>query len=107
MTDATAGSPAAGRRQLGMTDVKRLNRGWRRSTRANISLLLDGVGQPYNLGSIIRTPAPFAVRGICLCGGTASPDHPSARTRAPRPARLLPFRPPDSPPPGPQPPVLA
>jgi tRNA (guanosine-2'-O-)-methyltransferase len=96
MTDATAGSPAAGRRQLGITDVKRLNRGWRRSTRANISLLLDGVGQPYNLGSIIRTAATFGVREIWLCGGTASPDHPSARKTALGTDRLISFRHADS-----------
>lgn len=85
----TAGSPGAGRRQLGMTDVKRLNRGWRRSTRASVSLLLDGVGQPFNVGSIIRTAATFGVRQIWLCGDTASPGHPSARKTALGTDRLI------------------
>ncbi len=87
----TAEPGAAARRQLGMTDVKRLNRGWRRSTQAGISLLLDGVGQPFNVGSIIRTAAAFGVRQIWLCGDTASPDHPSARKTALGTDRLISF----------------
>ncbi len=87
----TGGTGAAGRRQLGMTDVKRLNRGWRRSTQARISLLLDGVGQPFNVGSIIRTAATFGARQIWLCADTASPDHPSARKTALGTDRLITF----------------
>ena len=90
-TGGPGGAPGAGPRQLGMTDVKRLNRGWRRSTRAGISLLLDGVGQPFNLGSIIRTAATFGVRQIWLCGETASPAHPSARKTALGTDRLISF----------------
>jgi tRNA (guanosine-2'-O-)-methyltransferase len=85
------GAPGAGRRQLGMTDVKRLNRGWRRSTQASIGLLLDSVGQPFNVGSIIRTAAAFGVRQIWLCGDTASPSHPSARKTALGTDRLISF----------------
>ncbi len=91
MTAATAGPAGPGRRQLGMTEVKRLNRGWRRSTQASISLLLDGVGQPYNVGSIIRTAATFGVRQIWLCGDTASPGHPAARKTALGTDRLVSF----------------
>jgi len=94
VTSGTAGpasAPGAGRRQLGMTDVKRLNRGWRRSTQAGISLLLDSVGQPFNVGSIIRTAAAFGVRQIWLCGDTASPGHPSARKTALGTDRLISF----------------
>ena len=87
----TAEPGAGGRRQLGVTDVKRLNRGWRRSTQAGISLLLDGVGQPFNLGSIMRTAAAFGVRQIWLCGDTASPAHPSARKTALGTDRLISF----------------
>ena len=87
----TAEPPGGGRRQLGMTDVKRLNRGWRRNTQASVSLLLDGVGQPFNVGSIIRTAATFGVRQIWLCGDTASPEHPSARKTALGTDRLISF----------------
>jgi tRNA (guanosine-2'-O-)-methyltransferase len=79
------------RRQLGMTDVKRLNRDWRRRTQARISLLLDSVGQPFNVGSIIRTAAAFGVEQIWLCGDTAQPGHPSARKTALGTDRLMSF----------------
>ena len=58
MTAAQPAGTGTAPRQLGMTEVKRLNRGWRRRTTARIALLLDSVGQPYNVGSIIRTAAP-------------------------------------------------
>jgi tRNA (guanosine-2'-O-)-methyltransferase len=73
---------ASGPRQLGPTDVKRLNRSWRRLTSARICLLLDSVSQPFNVGSIIRTAAALGVEHIWLCGSSAAPQHPSARKTA-------------------------
>jgi tRNA (guanosine-2'-O-)-methyltransferase len=69
-------------RQLGQTEVKRLNRSWRRVTQARVGLLLESVSQPFNLGSIIRTAAAFGVEQVWLCGNTADPAHPSARKTA-------------------------
>jgi len=74
-----------------MTEVKRLNRGWRRRTEAEISLLLDSVGQPFNVGSIVRSAAAFGVQQIWLCGDTAQPGHPSARKTSLGTDRLLSF----------------
>jgi tRNA (guanosine-2'-O-)-methyltransferase len=76
-------------RQLRPTDVKRLNRSWRRLTQARLALLLDSVGQPFNVGSIIRTAAALGVEQIWLCGDSASPDHPSARKTALGTERLV------------------
>jgi tRNA (guanosine-2'-O-)-methyltransferase len=93
MTGPAATGPAAtgsaARRQLRPTDVKRLNRSWRRLTQARLALLLDSVGQPFNVGSIIRTAAALGVEHIWLCGESASPDHPSARKTALGTERLV------------------
>jgi tRNA (guanosine-2'-O-)-methyltransferase len=78
----TAGPGGEAPRQLGATDVKRLNRAWRRRTGSRIGLLLESVGQPYNVGSIMRTAAALGVDQVWACGSTASPEHPSARKTA-------------------------
>jgi len=71
--DAPSGPP----RQLRPTDVKRLNREWRRSTTARLALLLDSVAQPFNVGSIIRSAAAFGTERLWLCGNTSPLTHPS------------------------------
>jgi tRNA (guanosine-2'-O-)-methyltransferase len=77
-------------RQLGPTEVKRLNRAWRQLTQARICLLLESVSQPFNVGSIIRTAAAFGVEQLWLCGDCADPAHPSARKTALGTARHVP-----------------
>ena len=62
--------------QLRPTDVKRLNRQWRRLTQTRLSLMVESVTQPYNLGSILRTCATFGVDRLWITGNSADPDDP-------------------------------
>jgi tRNA (guanosine-2'-O-)-methyltransferase len=64
-------------RQLRPTDVKRLNREWRRRTEGRLALLLDSVSQPFNVGSIVRTAAAFGAECVWLCGNTPDLTLPS------------------------------
>jgi tRNA (guanosine-2'-O-)-methyltransferase len=57
-------------RQLRPTDVKRLNRDWKRRTEGRLALILDSVAQPFNVGSVVRTAAAFGAEKLWLCGNT-------------------------------------
>lgn len=95
MTTSPAGPPAEPAvpalppRQLRPTEVKRLNREWRRATEARLALLLDSVGQPFNVGSIIRSAAAFGAERLWLCGNTAPVSHPSVGKTALGTARFV------------------
>jgi tRNA (guanosine-2'-O-)-methyltransferase len=84
-----APATVAGPRPLGPTEIKRLNRSWRQRAESRVALLLDSVGQPFNVGSIIRTAAALGVERIWLCGDTAPPEHPQARRTALGTGRLV------------------
>ncbi|WP_017607621.1 TrmH family RNA methyltransferase [Nocardiopsis xinjiangensis] len=62
--------------QLRPTDVKRLNRQWRRRTEGRLALLVESVTQPFNLGSILRTCATLGVDHLWLTGNSADPEDP-------------------------------
>ncbi|WP_017537528.1 MULTISPECIES: TrmH family RNA methyltransferase [Nocardiopsis] len=62
--------------QLRPTDVKRLNRQWRRSTEGRLAFIAESITQPFNLGSILRTAAVFGVEAAWLAGNTADVSHP-------------------------------
>ena len=79
----------AGPRQLRPTEVKRLNREWRRASGTRLALLLDSVAQPFNVGSIVRSAAAFGAEQLWLCGNTAPFSHPGVGKTALGTQRLV------------------
>jgi tRNA (guanosine-2'-O-)-methyltransferase len=69
-------------RSLSPTDLKRLHRDWRRRTEARVSLVLDGVMTPVNVGSIVRLAAAYGASPVWLAGATPPTSHPGARKTA-------------------------
>ena len=65
-------------RQLGATDLKRLHRDWARRTTGRISLLMDGVSSPFNVGAIVRTAAAFKIEHLYLTAGATTPANAKA-----------------------------
>jgi tRNA (guanosine-2'-O-)-methyltransferase len=82
------------RRQLRPTDVKRLNRTWRRRTEDRLGLLVESVTQPFNIGSITRSAAAFGVDHLWLAGNATPLTHPNARKTALGTERLVTWEPP-------------
>jgi tRNA (guanosine-2'-O-)-methyltransferase len=75
---ASAGPAGEGPpKQLRPVEVKRLNREWRRAASSRLAVLLDSVGQPFNVGSIVRSAAAFGAECLWLCGNTPPLTHPS------------------------------
>jgi tRNA (guanosine-2'-O-)-methyltransferase len=61
-------------RQLDGTGLKRLHRQWRARVSGRLSLILDGLGTPTNVGSIVRTAAAYRVDHVWLAGPTPALD---------------------------------
>jgi len=53
-------------KQLTSTELKRLHRSWRKQEPPRLALMLEGLGGPYNLGSILRTAAAYRVEHLYL-----------------------------------------
>jgi tRNA (guanosine-2'-O-)-methyltransferase len=85
MTNPASDAP----RQLRPTDVKRLNREWRRASQARLAVLLDSVTQPFNVGSIVRSAAAVGAEHLWLCGSTAPLSHPGVAKTALGTQRLV------------------
>jgi tRNA (guanosine-2'-O-)-methyltransferase len=84
-------TPPGGRRQLRPTDIKRLNRDWRRRTEGRVGLLVESVTQPFNIGSILRSAAAFGVDHLWLAGNATPPTHHSVGKTALGTERLVPW----------------
>lgn len=74
---------------LGDTELKRLHRTWRRRTEGRVSLLLEDVQTPYNVGSIARLAAAYTVDHLYLSGATPSPTTAKAAKTALGSTRFL------------------
>ncbi len=80
MTDSSPLSP---------TELKRLHRDWRRSIDVDISLILDGVQNPYNLGAIYRSAAAYKVTSLVCVPPSVEPEHPKVAKTALGSQRLV------------------
>ena len=58
---------------LSTTEIKRLNREWRRRSDGRLALALVSLSNPYNVGSIMRSAAVFGVETVWLVGATPGP----------------------------------
>ena len=72
----------APRRQLDGTGLKRLHRQWRARTNGRVALILDGLGTPANVGSIVRTAAAYRVDHVWLAGPAPPLDSPGVQRTA-------------------------
>jgi tRNA (guanosine-2'-O-)-methyltransferase len=66
-------------RNLSPTDLKRLHRAWRGRPVGRLSLILEDVQGPFNVGSIVRTAAAERVEHLWMVGATPPPTHPKAQ----------------------------
>ena len=60
-------------KSLSPTELKRLHREWRRKTDLNLGLILDGVQNPFNVGSLFRSAAAYKVERMWLAPPTPDP----------------------------------
>jgi tRNA (guanosine-2'-O-)-methyltransferase len=65
-------------KNLGDTEIKRLNREWRKRTDGRVALLLDDLQTPFNVGAIVRTAAAERVEHLYLTGASVAPTHAKA-----------------------------
>lgn len=78
-------------KQLDGTGMKRLHRQWRKPAPAPLSILLDGIGGPFNLGAIIRTAAAYRVDHLWVAGAQIDPSHDKVGKTALGTDRYLPW----------------
>ncbi len=63
-------------RKLKITELNRLSpEEFKKSEKHQIIAVLDNVRSLHNVGSVFRTADAFSLRGVMLCGITATPPH--------------------------------
>jgi tRNA (guanosine-2'-O-)-methyltransferase len=76
---------------LSPTELKRLHREWRRRSEFRLALILDGVQNPYNVGSLLRSAAAWRVEAAWLVPPTPDPSHAKVAKTALGCERLVPW----------------
>lgn len=79
-------------RNLSATELKRLHREWRRRTPdLRLGLILDGVQNPFNVGSIFRSAAAYRAEHMWLVPPTPDPSATKVAKTALGCERLVPW----------------
>ncbi len=76
---------------LSPTELKRLHREWRRKTELELGLILDGVQNPFNVGSLFRSAAAYRVDRLWLCPPSPDPSETKVAKTALGCERLVPW----------------
>ena len=79
------------------TELKRLHRTWRRRTEGRVSLVLDGVQNPFNVGSVLRSAAALGVDHVWLAGHVPTPSDTKVAKTALGSQRFVPWSTTDDP----------
>ena len=82
---------ATGPKTFSPTELKRLHRQWRRQTDVRLALILDGVQNPYNVGSLVRSAAAYNVETIWAVPPSPGIDHAGVAKTALGTSRLVDF----------------
>ncbi len=67
---------------LSPTELKRLHRSWRKQTAHDLAVICDGVQQPFNVGSIMRSAAAYGAKHLWLVPPSAEPNSPKVQITA-------------------------
>lgn len=78
-------------KQLTSTELKRLHRQWRKQEPTRLALLLEGLGSPFNLGSILRTAAAYRVEHLYLAAMQIDPTSTNVGKTALGADRFIPW----------------
>lgn len=76
---------------LSPTELKRLHREWRRRSNFRLSLILDGVQNPFNVGTLFRSAAAWQAEALWLVPPTPEPTTTKVAKTALGCERLVPW----------------
>ncbi len=76
---------------LNPTELKRLHREWRRRSDLEVALILDGVQNPFNVGSLFRSAAAYRAARMWLVPPTPDPSSSKVAKTALGCERLVPW----------------